>query len=250
MIFAEKEWEEAIVRGKGLNGLMKASPISSAETALKTKGGGMIPVLLSVSAVRGNDGEQQGVVYVGSDLTEHKRAGQLLQALNEAARSMERALTPEEIFAAVAGELKKLGFSCLVFLTDESQKNLFLRHWSYETGVIEAAGKLVGLKREEFPIPIKAVDEYRKVVWERETVFIENVQEVIRQLLQPALPGLARRLARPIARMLKVSKDINAPLIVGDKVVGMLSVESDDLTADDVPAITAFAHQMASEIWK
>jgi light-regulated signal transduction histidine kinase (bacteriophytochrome) len=46
--------------------------------------------------------------------------------------------------------------------------------------------------------------------------------------------------------LLKVSKDINAPLIVEDKVIGTLAVQSHDLTADDIPAITAFAYQMAA----
>ncbi len=183
---------------------------------------------------------------LGQEIAERKRAERLLQALNEAARSMEQALTPEEIFAAVTGELKKLGFSCLVFLTDESQKRLFLTYWSYEARAIEAAEKLVGLKHENFPILVESVDEYRKVVWERETVLIENVGDVIRQLLQPALPGPAKKFAGLIAKMLKASKDINAPLIAGDKVVGMLSVQSHDLTADDLPAITAFAYQMAA----
>jgi two-component system cell cycle sensor histidine kinase/response regulator CckA len=35
-------------------------------------------------------------------------------------------------------------------------------------------------------------------------------------------------------------------LIVEDEVTGVLAVQSDDLTQDDVPAITAFAHQMAA----
>jgi len=177
---------------------------------------------------------------------ERKWAERLLQALNEAARSMEQALTPEEIFSAVNGQLKELGFSSAVFLTDESQKRLFLKYWSYETAAIRTAEKLAGRKHEDFPILIEAVDVYRKTIREREAVFVEDVKDVIEQLFQAVLPGLAKKLAGPIAKILKVSKDINAPLIVGNKVVGMLSVQSGDLTADDIPAITAFAHQMAA----
>jgi len=177
---------------------------------------------------------------------ERKWAERLLQALNKAARSMEQALTPEEIFSAVNGQLKELGFSSAVFLTDESQKRLFLKYWSYETAAIRTAEKLAGRKHEDFPILIEAVDVYRKTIWEREAVFVEDVKDVIEQLFQAVLPGLAKKLAGPIAKILKVSKDINAPLIVGNKVVGMLSVQSGDLTADDIPVITAFAHQMAA----
>jgi len=46
--------------------------------------------------------------------------------------------------------------------------------------------------------------------------------------------------------MLKVPKSIITPLIAEDEVIGVLSVQSDDLTEADVPAITAFAHQVAA----
>ena len=176
------------------------------------------------------------------ELAERKRAERLLQALNQAAIAMERALTPEEIFAAVAEELKKLGFVCVVLLTDEGQSKLFLKYFSYKGGAVKAAEKLVGLKAEDLSIPIETVDTYRKVVWERKAILVENVEEVVRQLL----PGPAKRFARQIAKMLKVSKSIAAPLMVEDKAIGLISVQSDDLTEDDIPAITAFAHQMAA----
>jgi len=176
------------------------------------------------------------------DITERKRTERLLQALNQAAIAMEKALTPEKIFTAVAEELKKLGFVYVVLLTDEGQSRLFLKYFSYEAGAIKAAEKLVGLKAEDLPIPVETVDVYRNVVWERKAILVENVEEVVRQLL----PGPIKRFAKQITKLLKVANSIAAPLIVEDKVLGVFSVQSNDLTEDDVPAITAFAHQMAA----
>jgi two-component system cell cycle sensor histidine kinase/response regulator CckA len=176
------------------------------------------------------------------DITERRRAERLLRALNEAALAMERAITHEEIFAAMTEEFKKLGFSCAVFLTDESQRRLFPKYLSYESRALKAAEKLVGLKHEDFSIPIKAVDLYRKMVWEKRAVFVESVEDIAQQLL----PESVKRFAGQMAKMLKVPKSIPAPLIVEDKVIGVLSVQSDDLTEDDIPTITAFAHQMAA----
>jgi GAF domain-containing protein len=176
------------------------------------------------------------------DITERKRAERLLQALNQAALAMERALTPEEIFAAVARELKKLGFSCIVFLTDESQSRLLIRYVSYEAGAIKALEKLTGLTIENLSIPIETADTYRKVILERRAAFIENVEDVTRQFL----PKPLKKFTGQIMRMLKIAKSIPAPLIVEDEAIGLLSVGSDDLTENDVPAITAFAHQMAA----
>jgi len=176
------------------------------------------------------------------ELAERKRAERLLRALNQAATAMERALTPEGIFTTVTEELKKLGFVCAVLLADESQKRLFPKHLSYETKAIKAAERLAGLKAEDLPIPVETVEVYRKVVRERKTVFVEDAEEIVRQLL----PRPAKRLARQIAKMLKVSKSIDAPLVAEGEVIGLLSVESDDLTEEDIPSITAFAHQMAA----
>jgi PAS domain S-box-containing protein len=187
-------------------------------------------------------GKVTKVAILARDITERKRAERLLRALNEAALAMERALTPEEIFAAVAEEFKKLGFSCAVFPTDESQSGLFPTYLSHETRALKAAEKLVGLRREDFSIPIETVDAYRKVVQERETVFVENVVDTIRQML----PEPLKRFARQVAKILQVPRAIDAPLIVEDEVIGMLAVQSGDLTEDDIPAITAFAHQMAA----
>jgi PAS domain S-box-containing protein len=176
------------------------------------------------------------------DITARKRAERLLRALNEAALAMERALTPKEIFAAVAEEFKKLGFSCAVFFTDESQSKLFLKYFTHETKALKAAEKLVGLQREDFSIPIEAVDAYRKVVREKKTVFVENAEELVWQLL----PDPLKRFAGQIVRIMKVPRAIDAPLIVEDEVIGLLAVQSDDLTEEDKPAITAFTHQMAA----
>ena len=164
---------------------MAGKEIAPYEVQIRRADGSLIDIELNARPIR-RDGKTIGEIAVIRDITERKRAERLLQALNQAARSMEQAPTPEKIFAAVAGELKKLGFSCLVFLTDESQKNLFVKYWSYEAGVIEAAEKLVGLSHEDLPLLVEAVDEWRKVVWEKETVFIENVGDVVQQILQPA----------------------------------------------------------------
>ena len=118
----------------------------------------------------------------------------MLRTLNEAALAMQRALTPEEIFTTVAEELKKLGFSCMVFLTDENQSRLFTKYLSYETSALRAAEKLVGLQHENFSIPIETVDVYRKVVWEKRTV--SGLKRIAgpRAAMLPLRPGsLARR---------------------------------------------------------
>lgn len=201
-------------------------------------------VVLETSGVPffGANGKLLGYRGIDRDITGRKRAERLLQTLNAAALAMQRAFTPDEIFAAASDELKTIGFLCTVFATDEGQHKLMPKHFSYPPRAVKAAEKLLGLRAEDFSIPVEAAEVFRKAVQERQTVFIENVEDTARQ----QLPSPFDRLAGPVVEILQVPKSIDAPLIVEDEVIGLLSVQSDDLLEGDVPAITAFAHQMAA----
>jgi two-component system cell cycle sensor histidine kinase/response regulator CckA len=210
------------------------------ESHHRTKDGRVFPVEITVNYLKFK-GREYNCAFA-RDITERKRAERLLQTLNKAALAMQKVLTPEDIFAVVAEELKKLGFSCIVFPTDESQSRLFTKYLSYETKVLKAAEKLVGLQHEDFSISIETVDVYGKVVRERKAVFVEDAEDIMRQVLSEPVDKLAGQ----IMNILRIPKSIPAPLVVEDEVIGVFSVQSDDLTEGDVPAITAFAHQMAA----
>jgi len=201
------------------------------------------PTLMSGTFIKDETGNPLFIAGTAIDITERKRAERLLHALNRAALAMERSLTHEEIFAAVAEEFQKLGFSCMILLADESRSRLFVRYLSYENGALRAAEKLLGFKHEDFSMPIEDVDIYRNVVREKQSVFVEDAATIV---LRQLLPRSVKRFTAQAVRMLKVPKSIITPLIAEDEVIGVLSVQSDDLTEADVPAITAFAHQVAA----
>jgi signal transduction histidine kinase/GAF domain-containing protein len=65
-------------------------------------------------------------------------------------------------------------------------------------------------------------------------------------MMRQAVPESIKQVAGQQIRMVNFWPTIVAPLIVEDQVIGMLSVQADDLNEDDVPTITAFAHQVAA----
>ena len=188
------------------------------------------------------DGRPVKAAVVVRDITERTRAEQLLRAINHAALAMEMALNQDEMFAAIGEELKKLGFTYLVLPTNEDQTRLYTKYLSLDSSLVAVAEKLVGTYQEGFSFPIKDVDVYRKAVYDRETVFVEDTEAVLRQVL----PRSAKGLARQIVKLVDYSRAIVAPLVVEDEVIGVLSVQSGDLTRADMAAITAFAHQLAA----
>ena len=171
-----------------------------------------------------------------------KRAEQLLLILNQASLVIEQALTPEEIFAAIAKSLGRIGFSCIVLPLDDSQRRLHTKYVSLESVSVTVPEDLAGLKHGDFSFAVQDVDVYRQAVLDRRTVLIENTEEVMRQVL----PQSVEELAHDLIELVDYRTAIIAPLIVGDQVIGVLSVQSVDLTLDDIPTITAFANQVAA----
>ena len=186
--------------------------------------------------------EMDYVNAYGRDITKPKRAHQLLNALNQASVTMGTALTQQEIFKAVARELEQLDISCMLFPTDETQGKLFTKYLSFESATLTAVEKLLGIKHEDFSFPIETIDMYREVISEKKTLFIESSEQIVWQIL----PKPAKKFSTQILKLLRVQKNITAPLIVEGQVIGVFSIQSDNLTQEDIPAATAFADQLSS----
>ena len=61
-----------------------------------------------------------------------------------------------------------------------------------------------------------------------------------------ALPKAFRWFAGQAVHLMGDTRGIVAPLLIDDSVIGTLAVQSDSLVEGDIPAITAFAYQIAA----
>ena len=185
---------------------------------------------------------QPAVQIAWVDITERKRTERALQALNDAALAMARALTLDQTLVAVGDAFRELGFSYLVLVFDESGSRLMVTYISYDRRMLLDASRLVGLKLEDFSFPLEDVEVYRRVVKSKQAVFIEDASSVVEQVLPPHV----KRFSKQIVEMIGLPQSISAPLVLGDRVIGVLSVLSNDLTERDRPSIAVFAHQMSA----
>jgi PAS domain S-box-containing protein len=77
------------------------------EVALVQRSGHTVPVLLSMSVMRGHEGEPLGVVCIGMDLTERKQADAARRALEVRALSQSKLATIGEVATGVAHEINQ-----------------------------------------------------------------------------------------------------------------------------------------------
>jgi PAS domain S-box-containing protein len=199
---------------------------------------------LAAFPLRDTDGQVTGVIEYVRDISEQVRAERLLNTLNRAALALAQARTPDKIFAAVAEELRELGFFCMILPMDADRSRLYTRYLNYEGKRLEIAEKLVGAPHKEFSFAVESSDSFREIVWEKKTIFAERMAS--ERIMRQVFPHLSSIPVGQIVRMMDLPTSIGAPLIVEDEVIGVLLVQSDDLSEADVPAITAFAHQVAA----
>ncbi len=185
---------------------------------------------------------KQRIADLESEAERHHRRERTLQAFNQAAVAMSFATKPEEIFDTVAETLKGVGFSSVIYAIDETQENVVIRSITLESKGLRAAEKLAGSRAVDFTIPIDPTDALRIPIRERRTTLSQETEGILHQIM----PAHLKKLSGKLAKLLDVPTAINAPLVSGEYVIGLLSIQSDNLTEEDIPLVTAFAHQLAS----
>jgi PAS domain S-box-containing protein len=211
------------------------------ENPVLTKSGEERIIAWYNTVITDEEGNNIGTLSSGEDITKEKRTEELLNAINQASIAMSTAFTRREIFDAVVKELKRLNISCFLMQLNEKQSEVFFKYMSYDPSVLAVFEKLTRTKQEEYSIPIDAIDFIKEVVREKKTLYTTNTEDIIRQLL----PKGAKKFSTQIVKTLNNQRTISSPLLVNDQVIGVFSIQSNNLSPEDVPATTAFAHQLA-----
>ncbi len=177
-------------------------------------------------------------------LEEIARSQQLLLALSQAAQTVQRARTPNEVYKTIGDEIVKLGYHALVFTLTEDKEHLVTTHVTFKPDLLQTAEKLLGVAAQGYCFPLKPGSIYQHILAKSETTFtILDAKSIV-----DALPKATRPLASKLVDLLGLGKSIFAPLQVDSEMYGLMTVLGDDLQETDIPAITAFASQAAIAI--
>jgi hypothetical protein len=107
--------------------------------------------------------------------------------------------------------------------------------------ILNLTEKQAGIKTSGYRIPVSKVDIYRKLFAECQAQFVPDTSNVAAQVV----PTIAQPVMGWLLGILGSPPGIFAPLIRAGKPFGMLNVVSEQLSAEDMPAIQAFANHIS-----
>jgi len=218
---------------------LRGEEVPPYEYTLRTKDGRRIDCILNSALL--HYGGRNAVMGIITDITNRLRSERLLATLNAANLAMERAAGPQEVFPAAGGELARLGLNSMVFLVEPEGTAVRLAYSSHDPRTVQAVQELFGGPVRDVAFDIDGAEQIRRVIRERRVLLLD-AQEAIAQ----ALPAPLKPRAAEIAQALGTRWAIDVPLVAEEKVIGLLVVHAQDLDQQDLPAITAFANQIAA----
>jgi signal transduction histidine kinase len=212
------------------------------EGYILTKSGEKRFISWNNTLIKDNEGEVVSVFAIGEDITEEKRSQQVFESLNKASSRVQNLTDSNAILSAIGEELEKFGFKVIILDADEKTHTYSFVH-------VTASREVTLLKQWfdldllQHSIPLINKQIVHTITKEYQPMYIDDITE----LLVGAFKfdeGKVHELLEKIGW----KKLIIAPLITEKEVVRFFCVGSNFLSEDDVPAVTAFAHQTAAAI--
>ncbi|MCX7974421.1 MAG: HD domain-containing protein [Candidatus Aminicenantes bacterium] len=125
---------------------------------------------------------------------------------------------------------------------DKASGRLYTRFLGFDSQALKAVEKLVGFSHENFSVKAEQTKAFKEVIYEHETVLITDILNEVLSWLR----GVPKGIAQQIIKLLNVPKAIAAPILVDGQVEAVISVQSNELRTEDIPAIKAFAHNVSA----
>lgn len=219
------------------------SPASSTiEIEQYHKDGGIVNTEVVTTIIYDENSVPVEILGISRDISQRKHIEKLINLLISVTTTMQAALSPDDIYNAMAVALKKLNIESSVFLYDDTKGVLQTKYLSYNRKVLSVAETLAGIKASEFTIKVDDFPEYQDAIFNRKPIFIDDPRSFVERIL----PKRIKSLASQILVLLKIPALIIVPIIYEDRVKGILTLQSATLNQADMPAVTMFANHLAS----
>ncbi len=169
----------------------------------------------------------------------------LVYALNEIAIELQISIQSEEhIYELFDKMVVSLGLRGGIAILEEQGDILVFKTIGLSTPLQKVMSSLedrINTRAKGYSISVENVDTYKKVISEGEAIFVEDTSKIAIQVIPRGL----RSVVSPLMSLLGNTPGVYVPLIFAGEVRGMLNIAGSELKEDDIPAIRAFANQIA-----
>lgn len=178
-----------------------------------------------------------------------KRSNGLIAALSQVATRVQSSLDPQKAIETLGQELQDLlGVTSMVALLDVFSQTLEIRYYTQDERTLEILDRIAvrdpqggpRLTREHWPLFTDMVDH-------RRTLFLpDTIMRAYDEFFVPEDPEFAAILAA--SGITQDIKSIFLPLMMEDRMLGVLLLWGEALQEIDMPAVTIFAGQIATAL--
>jgi putative nucleotidyltransferase with HDIG domain len=175
----------------------------------------------------------------------HADSLKLIYALNAIATSLQESIQSEEnVYAIFQTQVVALGLRGGISELTDNGKKLNFKTVAFTNPlrkILNRFEKDLKTRAVGYSVPVERVDVYKKVTQEGLAVFVPDTSTVAAQVV----PEQIKRLVKPLLTFLGRPPGIFAPLVFEGKIKGMLNIVGPNISEKDIPAMQAFANQIA-----
>jgi signal transduction histidine kinase len=164
-----------------------------------------------------------------------------VRALRHAAIRVQNARTPEEVLQQVSSELHAIGLQCVCALLIEGGDELVVQHVSIPLPLLAVVERRLAARALGFRVAVDQVTALRFAVRERRVAFTPGEAAI-----QETFPSASAARVCEVVELTGARRIAVAPLVARGRVIGTLAVWAEDLVAEDLSALAAFAREAAT----
>jgi diguanylate cyclase (GGDEF)-like protein/PAS domain S-box-containing protein len=175
------------------------------------------------------------------------RSNALISALAQVAAHIETASDLDGVLQTLGEEVKKLDLTCLVALFVPGTTDLVIRYTTLDKQRLRILERAGGRKMDEFHFPADGLSPYADLTQHLRPTILQDPIALVTNVLEGFPRSVIERVLEPTG-MTKDTPVGHLPLVVEERVLGLLWLWGENLKEPDLAAMSIFANQVAVAI--
>jgi diguanylate cyclase (GGDEF)-like protein len=176
-----------------------------------------------------------------------ERSNALISALAQVAARIETASNLDGVLQTLGEEVKKLSLTCLVALFVPGTSDLVIRYTTLDKQRLRILERAGSRKIDEFHFPADRLSPYADLTQHLRPTILHDPIALVTNVLEGFPRSVIERVLEPTG-MTKDTPVGHLPLVVEERVLGLLWLWGENLKEPDLAAMSIFANQVAVAI--